>query len=62
MESARLRVRLGSALVEASTPLVAADRLCQGCVTLLDVDGASISLVRDGATRGTFGSSGELSR
>ena len=58
----RLRQGLGSALVGAESPLAAADRLCEACVDLLDVDGASISLIRDGATQGTFGSSGELSR
>lgn len=39
-----------------------ADRLCQACVELLDVDGAAISFSVDGAIRGTFGASGELSR
>ena len=58
----QLRARLGASLSGGGTPLAAADRLCRACVDLLDVDGASISLVRDGATQGTFGSSGELSR
>lgn len=62
VEMSRLRERLGAALVGAETPLAAADRLCAACVSLLDVDGASISLIRAGATQGTFGSSGELSR
>ncbi len=62
MEISRVRERLGAALTGAETPLSAADRLCEACVDLLDVDGASITLVRDGASRGTFGSSGELSR
>ena len=57
-----MRERLGGALMGAATPLIAADRLCEACVALLDVDGASISLIRRGATQGTFGSSGELSR
>jgi hypothetical protein len=40
----------------------AADRLCQACVTLLDVDAAAISLVFDGANTGTLGSSGPPAR
>jgi hypothetical protein len=40
----------------------AADRLCVACVDLLKVDGAAISLMHEGATQGTFGSSGPLSR
>lgn len=62
VELSELRERLGDSLVGAATPLAAADRLCQACVALLDVDGAAISMIRQGATRGTFGSSGELSR
>jgi GAF domain len=42
--------------------LAGADQLCVACVALLDVDGAAISLLHEGVTRGTFGSSGELSR
>jgi hypothetical protein len=40
----------------------AADRLCVACVDLLKVDGASISLLHDRETWGTFGASGEISR
>lgn len=58
----RVRAGLGAAVVGAPSPLAAADRLCAACVELLDVDGAAISLIRDGATQGTFGSSGRLSR
>ena len=36
----------------------AADRLCEACVALLDVDAAAISLVFDGTNTGTLGSSG----
>jgi hypothetical protein len=43
-------------------PAGSADRLCHACVDLLKVDGAAISFVHDGTSRGTFGSSGELSR
>lgn len=57
-----LRDELATAMSDAVTALAAADRLCQACVELLEVDGASISLADKGTTRGTFGSSGELSR
>jgi hypothetical protein len=40
----------------------AADRLCEACVMLFDVDAAAISLVFDGANNGTLGSSGEHAR
>lgn len=39
----------------------AADRLCDACVELLDVDGAALSIVGNDSAQGTFGSSGELS-
>jgi hypothetical protein len=56
------RLDLGAAIVGADGALAAADRLCEACVRLLDVDGASISLMYEGSTRGTFGSSGPMSR
>ena len=62
MDRQRLRDALGDSLTGAPTPLAAADRLCAACVELLDVDGASISLIDGGAVQGTFGSSGQLSR
>ncbi|MET0474062.1 MAG: ANTAR domain-containing protein [Mycobacterium sp.] len=40
----------------------AADRLCEVCVTLLDVEAAAISLVYDGANIGTLGASGAMGR
>lgn len=61
-EPERFRADLGAAIAGADGALDAADRLCRACVGLLDVDGASISLMHEGNTRGTFGSSGELSR
>lgn len=45
-----------------SDGLYAADRLCAACVELLPVDGAAISVISSGSTRGTFGSSGQFSR
>ena len=62
MDTQQLRDALGGAVTGASTPLAAADRLCAACVQFLDVDGASISLIDGGTMRGTFGSSGQLSR
>ena len=62
MDRQRLRDALGDAVTGAPTPLAAADRLCDACVELLDVDGASISVMSGGTTQGTFGSSGQLSR
>ena len=58
----RLMTELGTALAGPGGPLSAADRLCHACVKLLDVDGAAVSLMHDGSTRGTFGSSSELAR
>jgi hypothetical protein len=40
----------------------AADRLCQACVVLFDVDAAAISIVLDGINKGTLGSSDEPAR
>ncbi len=57
-----LRASLGAAVGGGDPGLSTADRLCHACVELLDVDGAAISLMHDGVTQGTFGSSGELSR
>ena len=39
-----------------------ADRLCEACVVLFDIDAAAISLVFDGAATGTLGASGESAR
>jgi hypothetical protein len=50
------------AAVDGKRGLDAADRLCEACVTLFDVDAAAISLVFDGANSGTLGSSGESAR
>lgn len=53
---------LSGAMSGARSALDAADRLCRACVEVLEVDGASISVSHGATTRGTFGSSGELSR
>ena len=60
--SDRLRARLDTAMGDESRGLTVADRLCHACVDVLAVDGAAISYVSGGATRGTFGSSSSLSR
>lgn len=57
----RFRADLLDAM-DGAEGLSSADRLCVACVDLLDIDGASISLVQDGTMSGTFGSSGALSR
>jgi hypothetical protein len=50
------------AAVDGKRGVDAADRLCEACVMLFDVDAAAISLVFDGANSGTLGSSGEPAR
>ena len=58
----RMRAELGAAVSAPGGALGAANSLCEACVGLLEVDGASISLTLDGENRGTFGASGDLSR
>jgi ANTAR domain/GAF domain len=48
--------------VGAHRGTAAADRLCEACVDLLEVDAVAISLVFDGANTGTLGASGQLAR
>ena len=62
MDIDALRTELATAMSGAGSALAAADRLCQACVDLLQVDGASVSVADHSTTRGTFGSSSELSR
>ena len=50
------------AAVDGRRGTEAADRLCEACVSLLDVDAAAISLVFDGTNAGTLGSSGAAGR
>ena len=40
----------------------AADRLCEACVDLFEVDAAAVSLVFEGANTGTLGTSGSAAR
>ncbi len=50
------------AAVDGHRGVEAADRLCEVCVVLLNVDAAAISLIFDGATIGTLGCSSESAR
>lgn len=58
----RLRAELSAAVSGPGTVQRVADRLCEACVQLLDVDAASLSLTVNGANRGTLGASGAASR
>jgi hypothetical protein len=57
---AELRDGLAEAVAGEDSALARADRLCAACVRLLDVDGAAISMMLEGSSGGTFGSSDEL--
>jgi hypothetical protein len=59
---AEMRRILGDAVAGADPAVSMADRLCLACVQLLEVDGAAISVMLEGSSQGTVGSSGELSR
>ncbi|GAT08530.1 ANTAR domain-containing protein [Mycolicibacterium novocastrense] len=50
------------AAVDGRRGVDAADRLCEACVALLNVDAVAISLVFDGINAGTLGSSGDPAR
>ncbi|OBF55075.1 antitermination regulator [Mycobacterium sp. 852002-50816_SCH5313054-b] len=50
------------AAVDGHRGAKAADRLCEACVVLLDIDAAALSLIFDGATTGTLGSSSDSAR
>ena len=50
------------AAIDGRRGIDAADRLCEACVVLLDIDAAAISLVFDGANSGPLGSSGVRAR
>jgi GAF domain-containing protein len=50
------------AAIDGRRGVDAADRLCEACVVLLDIDAAAISLVFNGASSGTLGSSGASAR
>ena len=50
------------AAVDGRRGVEAADRLCEACVVLLDIDEAAISIVFDGVSSGTLGSSSPAAR
>ncbi len=57
-----MRRALGDAVAQGDPAVSMADRLCRACVQLLEVDGAAISVMLEGSSQGTIGSSSELSR
>lgn len=57
-----MRTELRHAVTQAGSGRDAADNLCHACVGLFDLDGAAVSMVYEGSSRGTFGSSSEGSR
>jgi hypothetical protein len=57
-----MRSELNSAVSGGVPGTPAATELCLACVGLLGVDGVAVSMVHEGASRGTFGSSSETSR
>ena len=58
----RMRSQLATAVRDAAPGLSAANGLCAACVDPLGVDGAAISMMHEGASQGTFGSSNAISR
>src|SRR5690348_5838276 len=58
----RMRTELNSVVSGSAPGLPTADRLCSVSASLLGMDGAAVSMVFDGASRGTYGSSGVVSR
>ena len=59
---AQMRSGLGAAVASSAAGLATANQLCAACVDLLGVDGAAISMVFEGASQGTYGSSSAASR
>lgn len=57
-----MRSELNAAMVGRAPGAERADALCATCVGLFEVDGAAVSVVLDGRSSGTFGSSSESSR
>lgn len=59
---AAMRSELNAVMSSSAPGLPSADALCDTCVGLFDVDGAAVSMVYDGMSWGTFGSSSPASR
>jgi hypothetical protein len=57
-----MTTELGAVIVDSAPGLSTANQLCSACVDLLGVDGAAVSMVFDGASQGTYGSSSDASR
>jgi len=57
-----MRLELTAAMAGPGRGREAADRLCGACVSLLDVDGAALSVIYDGAISRSLGSSSSVSR
>lgn len=57
-----MRAQLNAAVAGALPGIPAANELCLASVGLFGVDGAAVSMVFDGTSRGTFGSSSATSR
>lgn len=57
-----VRAELLAVMSSSSPGIATADELCASCVGLVGVDGAALSVVYQGASTGTFGSSSEKSR
>jgi hypothetical protein len=57
-----MRMGLTAALSGPGRGRDAADRLCGACVNLLDVDGAALSIIYDGAISRSLGASSMISR
>jgi hypothetical protein len=57
-----MRAELSAVMSNSRPGIDAADELCATCVGLVGVDGAALSMVYQGASTGTFGSSSQASR
>lgn len=57
-----IRAELKQAVATATPGISAANSLCRACVKLLGVDGAAVSVILEGNTRGTFGASSAAGR
>lgn len=61
-ENDRLRDGLSAAVSGAERGAGVADRLCGACVQMLEVDGAALSVIHEGAISRSYGASSDLSR
>jgi hypothetical protein len=61
-DPSRVRDGLSASVVGAHGAQEAADRLCEACVELLDIDGAAVSVIHQGAISRSLAASSSLSR